>query len=219
MNTILFYFLLFIIYSFLGWMVEVLFVLIMQNKLSNRGFLIGPYCPIYGTAALLMHIFLIEVKDNFILLFILTAIGVTVIEYLTSLFMEKVYKARWWDYSDKKFNFQGRICLSHTMLFGVLGIVFIYFINPKVVELINDVPIIMINIISLILLISFIFDLIASFNIMHKIQIKAEAMKTDYTDEINELVRDILKNHSAFTKRLISAFPNIKLKEIIKIKK
>lgn len=221
MNTFLFYFLLFITYSFLGWMVESFFVLLMQKKISNRGFLIGPYCPIYGTAALLMHLFATNIKHDVIFLFIMTAIGVTILEYLTSLFMEQIYKARWWDYSDKKFNFQGRVCLSHTLLFGLLGIVFIYHINPFLIDTFNSINVPTINAISITILILFIFDNIISFNVMSKIKIKTDDLMKDYTDEINDKVKEFLLQHSFFTKRIAKAFPNLKLpsiKNIIKRK-
>ena len=211
MNILLYYFLLFMIFSIVGWIVEVLFVFIIERKWSNRGFLIGYYLPIYGSAALFMNIFLIDLKNQFLLLFLISAIAVTLIEYFTSLIMEKIYKARWWDYSTKFLNFQGRICIEHTLLFGILGIIFIYFINDGLIHLVSKINTSTINTISSILLVIFITDLIISLNVMNKIKVTATNLKKDYTDEINEKVKDFLLNHSFFTKRIIKSFPNIKI--------
>ena len=98
------YFLLFIIYSVVGWIIEIIDVAILNKKIVNRGFLIGPYCPVYGVGALLMLIFLNKyVYDPFIL-FCMSFLICGILEYLTSYIMEKLFKARWWDYSSNKFN-------------------------------------------------------------------------------------------------------------------
>ena len=101
---------LFITYSIIGWVIEEIDILILQKKVVNRGFLIGPYCPIYGFGSLFIILFLNKYLDDPIVLFFMTMISCGILEYLTSFIMEKIFKTRWWDYSDEKFNINGRIC-------------------------------------------------------------------------------------------------------------
>ena len=93
------YVLLFFIYAFLGWIMEVIGKLIQQKKFINRGFLIGPYCPIYGHGAILITILLSRYKANPFILFFMAILICSILEYATSYFMEKIFHARWWDYS------------------------------------------------------------------------------------------------------------------------
>jgi uncharacterized membrane protein len=122
----------FVIYSFAGWVMESIFRSFCEKKWINTGFLNGPFCPIYGIGAIIMYVFLEGFKDNFILLFVMSFFVLTIWEYLVGCFLEKVFQTKYWDYSDHKFNFQGRICLSNSLYWGILGIVFICFIHPFV---------------------------------------------------------------------------------------
>ena len=140
MVIFLYYFLLFIIYSFLGWCIESLYCMIRQRKVVSRGFLIGPYCPIYGWAALIMILLLQRYLNDPIVLFVMGAVIASIIEYITSLFMEKIFHARWWDYSHIKFNVNGRICLTNSVLFGLLCIVLLYIVNPYIIRMLNYIP-------------------------------------------------------------------------------
>lgn len=124
------YFLLFIIYAVIGWCMEVVCKLIQYKKFVDRGFLIGPYCPIYGVGALLITFFLNKYVQDPVVLFVMAVVVCGILEYLTSYFMEKIYHARWWDYSSKKFNINGRICLSNLIAFGILGMFIMYISNP-----------------------------------------------------------------------------------------
>ena len=125
-NTIKIYFLLFLTYSFLGWCMEVCCSIFERKKFVNRGFLLGPYCPIYGCGAILITLLLKGFTNNPIILFIMAILLCGILEYLTSFFMEKIFHLRWWDYSKKKFNINGRVCLDTIIPFGVLGMVIIY---------------------------------------------------------------------------------------------
>ena len=124
MHNFQIYFLLFLTYSCLGWIMEVIVTYPDTKKFVNRGFLIGPYCPIYGYCSIAMILLLNNVKSN-ILLFLLCIIVCSIGEYATSYIMEKMFHARWWDYSKHKFNLNGRICLSNCLAFGVLGFLLI----------------------------------------------------------------------------------------------
>lgn len=105
------YFLYFIIYSFLGWFMEVCVSLWNKHKFINRGFLIGPYCPIYGWGCLAIILVVGKDTSDILGVFLKAILICSLLEYFTSYFMEKIYNVRWWDYSNKKFNINGRICL------------------------------------------------------------------------------------------------------------
>ena len=100
----------------MGWCIEVIDTLITTKKFVNRGFLIGPYCPIYGVGAIIMIVSLNRFIDVPIMLFVMSMVIFALLEYYTSYFMEKLFRARWWDYSTKKFNINGRICLETMMI-------------------------------------------------------------------------------------------------------
>ena len=114
------YFLLFLTYSVAGWCMEVVGKLIEKKKFINRGFLIGPYCPIYGTGAILITFLLKKYVPDPFALFVMAILVCGTLEYLTSYVMEKIYHARWWDYSQRKFNINGRVCLNTIIPFGLL---------------------------------------------------------------------------------------------------
>ena len=124
------YFLLFLIYSCMGWIMEVINSIIMQKKFVNRGFLIGPYCPIYGCGAILITLLLNKYLDNPATLFIMAVLLCGTLEYLISYIMEKIFHLRWWDYSKDKFNINGRVCLRTVIPFGILGMMIMYITNP-----------------------------------------------------------------------------------------
>ncbi len=213
MQIFLTYFLLFIIYSFLGWLTESIFCAFIDKKFINRGFLIGPYCPIYGVGAIIMTLYLTQYKDNAITIFLLASILCSILEYITSYIMEKIFKTRWWDYSNHKFNLNGRICLSNTLSFGLLSLVVIYITNPILFNLINIIPKLPMLIISIIIFLIFITDISLSFNIIYKIKKTADSIKTirkDNTEEISKKVRKIL-NTKIFQRRIINAFPKFKI--------
>ncbi len=110
-------FLLFSIYSFLGWLMEVVNTLRVEKKFVNRGFLVGPFCPIYGFGVLLMTIMLEKYQNDIVATFIFSILICGILEYFTSFFLEKIFHARWWDYSNRKFNINGRICLENLFIF------------------------------------------------------------------------------------------------------
>ena len=124
-------FLWFVIYSILGWVYEPILCSVKQKRFINRGFLNGPYCPIYGCGAVL-DILLLGKITNPVLLFLAAALLTGVLEYFTSLTMEKLFHARWWDYSDKKFNINGRVYLTGVIAFGIFSLVLILFLHPAV---------------------------------------------------------------------------------------
>jgi len=196
------------IFSFLGWCVEVLFVLFNEKKLINRGFLIGPICPIYGAGCVLLYYLLKGYADDPIMLFLAAVAVCSILEYITSYVMELIFKMRWWDYSDKKFNINGRICLEISIPFGILGLLVVYILYPFVLNTITNLPNLTIYITSGIVLLIFLFDIIFSFNIIMKFPKTATRAPKDMTEEITNFVKNTLFNKSTYTRRLIKSFPD-----------
>lgn len=222
MEKFLSYFCIFFTYSVLGWIIESTLVSTQEKKIINRGFLIGPYCPIYGIGALGMILYLEQYKDNIITVFFLAVTLCSILEYVTSYLMEKLFKTRWWDYSNEKFNLNGRICGKNACLFGLGGLFLIYIAHPtlkKILTLFNPKILLIIIIICLII---FTIDTIISFNIVNKFKktVTNIDLKKDSTQEFTKLVKEtIIKNNKILQKRLLSAFPNIDLKRLANLRK
>ena len=209
-QTIETYFLLFISYAFLGWCMEVGCKYVQFGKFINRGFLIGPYCPIYGWGAIAITILLKRYTYDPLVLFIMSTLVCSIIEYFTSYFMEKKYHARWWDYSSKKFNINGRICLETLIPFGILGLLIMYVTNPMLFKIYQSISEIVVHIISITLFIIFIVDNIISSNIISSVNVEGSKLVKDNTEEITEKVKQILREKSWLHRRLINAYPNLK---------
>lgn len=209
---ICYYFILFLIYSMLGWLIEVIRTYTSQHKFVNRGFLIGPYCPIYGIGVLLIINFLQEYMDNFIVLFLLAMLLCMTLEYFTSYIMEVLFNARWWDYSNRKFNINGRICLETAIPFGLCGLVIMYLVNPLLVSILDMIPRTILIILGICLMVIFLVDFVLSFIVILKFKnIKLDKYKDD-TEEMNKLIKEYLIKNSRWTKRLVNSFPNFKIK-------
>ena len=158
--------LLFYCYSFIGWLIEIVVTLLKMRKFVNRGFLIGPMCPIYGFGGVLITLLLNNYAKDPLVLFIMAIVLCATLEYITSYIMEKVFKNRWWDYSDQKFNINGRICLECAIPFGIAGIIMFYGINPFLINLFSMFNMITLRIICYTLLGITLIDIILSFNII-----------------------------------------------------
>ena len=123
--------LMFFFFSFTGWIWEVLIHIIEDGAIINRGLLFGPWLPIYGFGGVLILTLLRRWRYSPLKTFGLIVLLCGVIEYATSVALERLFHARWWDYSDLTFNLNGRVCLEGLMIFGIGGLVFIYFVAPK----------------------------------------------------------------------------------------
>jgi len=131
------YFVFFIFFSFLGWLWETVYCTIKGKHFSNRGFLFGPICPIYGCiviAGMMIfgHINAATGEMPLWGIFLICAVGSALGEYLTSYYLEKRFHARWWDYSNMPLNLHGRICLPATLCFGFAGTVLVHFVLPVI---------------------------------------------------------------------------------------
>lgn len=166
--SVLDYIFYFFFFSFIGWFFESCYCSLRPKKWINRGFMRGPICPIYGTGGLVMLIALVPLRDltenlyiNELAIFVAGAILCDVVEFMTSYIMEKLFNARWWDYSNKKFNIQGRICLTHTLYWGTCSCLFVFILEPVMnLYLVGQVSESSRNILTYIFLTVFAFDLL-----------------------------------------------------------
>ena len=221
------YFLYFILYSIVGWCIEMIYCRICQGKWVDRGFLFGPYCPIYGFGAIILILSLQPFSANPILLFILSLILTTTLEYVTSYVMEKLFNAKWWDYSHLPFNINGRVCLLNSLEFAILSLFLIYLIHRKVIDLINMIPSQYITLIATSFVIILAIDITATVsalvNLKEKLlylqtigeQIKEKAnnkmQNSALIKQLEELKLDIINKKDILQNRLINAFPNIEM--------
>ena len=203
------YCILFFIYSFLGWIMEVSLTLITDKKFVNRGFLLGPCCPIYGCGCILLNLLLHNYTNNVLVLFILTMFTCSLLEYFTSYFMEKIFKLRWWDYSQMRFNINGRICLETMTPFSILGVLAIKYATPFFLNEINNFSTNTNLIISIILISIFIIDIIMSLIIVFKLKFVTKNTKKDSTYDIKTAIKKFIKNDIYVYERIIKAFPNL----------
>lgn len=211
-------FIIFLIYSFCGWFMEVTFKLIQNRKLVNRGFLVGPLCPIYGFCGVSIYLLFSNIEYNIFTVFLISIITCAVFEYFVSWLLEYLFHARWWDYSHKRFNINGRICLRNLIFFGILGILGVYIFNPKLIELIDSIPRDYIKVISFIAFILLVLDTIISVKLVNSLKSFFYSVKKDATEEITKKIRSILIDKSIYFKRVIVAYPNFRFSSIIKIK-
>ncbi|MDO5135098.1 MAG: putative ABC transporter permease [Eubacteriales bacterium] len=131
----------FFIYSFLGWLWETCYVSAKQGELVNRGFINGPFCTIYGFGALGVYLILKPVEGNTLWLFLGGIVVATTLEYITAVLMESIFHTSWWDYSDKKWNFQGRICLGASLGWGLFTLILFRILHPMVENIVAFYPI------------------------------------------------------------------------------
>jgi len=196
----------------------IIYCFIVDKKFVDRGFLIGPVCPIYGCGCLLILVFLNKYKEDPLTLFCMSMIICSLLEYLTSYVMEKIFKTRWWDYSHKKFNLNGRVCLDNIVAFGVLGLLIVCFVNPFMVDILNMIDPILIKVVISILFVIFLIDLFVSTKIIYHVKGVGTTVLKDQTEEISAKVREVLLSKGIFVRRIANAFPDLKVKDR-KIKK
>ena len=192
--SILDYIFYFFFYSFIGWFFESCYCSLRPKKWVNRGFMRGPICPIYGTGALVILIALVPLRSltdnlyiNEAVIFVAGMILCDAVEFMTSLIMEKLFNARWWDYSDKKFNIQGRICLTHTLYWGTCSCLFIFVLHPIIdIYLVSQVSETSRSILTYIFLTVFAFDLLDT--VINALGIRKFGIKLKaITDELHML--------------------------------
>lgn len=213
MYKICYWFFFFMIYSFIGYLTEITSCSINNKKLIvNRGFCLGPYLPIYGFSSVIMNIFLAKYSKDIITLFVMSAFVCTLMEYMTSLILEKIFHARWWDYTEKKFNLSGRVCLENSCLFGLGGVFIVSILHPFLDGLVSMIPHNVLIILSIVLFVIFMFDVIITVTTMCQVKIATTKFTAkDATEEISRKVRNEIIKNKGLMLHMLNAFPKIKL--------
>lgn len=204
-------FLMFVIYSFIGYLIEVTCVSFNQKKLVfSRGYMIGPYLPIFGVGAMVVTFFLSKYKGDVFTLAVMTMVCCCILEYYTSLILEKIFKLRWWDYSDKKFNLNGRICLETGVMFGIGGVFIVRVLNPLMKSFLGLFSKKVIIILGIILFFVMLIDFgVSTFAIIRLKIDTSKFINQDATRTIKEEVRDSLRKYRYLHSRLLNAFPEM----------
>lgn len=175
----------FYFYCFGGWCFESAYVSVTTRKLTNRGFMRGPFLPLYGSGGLMMLVVSMPFQDNIALVYVAGCIGATLLEYVTGVVMEALFKVRYWDYTGQKFNFKGYICLSSSLFWGVLTILMTEIIHVSVERLMYAIPDRVLSVVTILLTMAIVADFALSFKAA--IDIRDLLAKMDSTKE--ELVR------------------------------
>lgn len=188
--NILTFFLIFYIYCFLGWCFESTYVSIKTGKWVNRGFMKGPFLPIYGCGAVIILFSTIPVMNNPLFVYLLSFIGATVLEFVTGVVMEKLFKVKYWDYSGNFMNYKGYICIKSSITWGFMGMLVTYIINEPVAKFIDSLNIwisaFIVAVITVIFAIDFIKSFRAAYNMREIIISSAKLM-----NELNEIKMQI----------------------------
>ena len=153
----------FYFYCFFGWVFESTYVSVKSRKFVNRGFMRGPFLPIYGSGAIMMLVVSMPFQDNLILTYLAGCVGATVLEFVTGTVMEALFKVRYWDYSNQKFNYKGHICLGSTLAWGFLTIFMTEFLHRGVEKLVFSIPDLIITILTIALTLVILVDFTLSF--------------------------------------------------------
>lgn len=224
----------FFIYSFLGWCLEVCYAALNTGKFVNRGFLNGPYCPIYGVGVVIILLFVFPLRKNMLVLYAASVILTSILELATGFALEKIFHYRWWNYSDVPFNIGGYVCLKFSLMWGIACIIVVDVIQPLVDDFIKCIPHFLGKILLGIMIVMMTVDLVASVRTVLKLNSRLDKidkiavdihdfsnsigskLTTDFlaTDkkiqELNKEKEDLMKKLDWDQKRMLKAFPSMK---------
>lgn len=216
-----FYIDLFILYSFIGHLIEVCSCSLLEKRfVFSRGYFIGPYLPIFGVGGMMFVFLFQKYKNDLFALFVIGFVSTCILEYVTSFLLEKIFKLRWWDYSYKRFHLNGRISLGTGIGFGILGIIIVRFVHPTLFQVLLALPAKVIIISGCILSFIFTVDFIFSTYTISRLKIDVSKCNSkDSTNYVKKEVAESLKKYWIFYSRLFKSFPNmLNNKGIIKIR-
>ncbi len=212
MEDILHLVLLFFLYSFLGWCMEVVLKYIQFHRFINRGFYAGPICPIYGSGAILitLAVRLVSAYESGIgITFALSFALCGFLEYFTSYFMEKRFHTRWWDYSRKPMNLHGRIWIGNLILFGLGGVLIIHVLNPVFLPFLSGFSLKTKAIVTGTILAVFAADFVLTHFIMKLVKTGVENSRADSTEELRKEIHVLLSDRNVFYRRFENAYPDV----------
>ena len=183
----------FIIYAVIGWCTEVSYAALDTGKFVNRGFLNGPYCPVYGCGVVIVVAALTPLKDNFFILFFGSFLLTSVLEYLTGFILEKVFHNKWWDYSDKPFNLHGYICLKFSIYWGLACTFIMEVVHPAIYKCITAVPFILGVVILVIVMTAFTVDVCVTVATILKLNKRLKLME-EMAQKMHQLSDELGEN-------------------------
>lgn len=177
----------FFIYSFLGWVWESCYVSIKSHRWVNRGFLRMPMLPLYGSGATIMLLLTLPFPGNYVLQYCLGVIGPTILEYFTGWAMEKLFKMRYWDYSNQRFNIKGYICLTSSIAWGFFTLLMTYVLHPPIEHFVlNKIPPVVDYVVIAVVGVLFVLDTIESAKVAVDVGKALEKM-TDIRAQIDDI--------------------------------
>ena len=207
--------LLFFIYSFVGWCIEVTLKFFQYHRFINRGFLTGPCLPIYGsgcaliTAAIDGLVMISKYESSYGSVFAVSFVLCGVLEYLVSYCLEKRFHARWWDYSQKPMNLNGRVWIGNLILFGLGGVLVVKLANPLLFRLFADISFKARYITAIALSVVFVTDYLISHFVLKLVKDSVEKSEADNTEAIGKEVKKMLADKNLFAKRFADAYPDV----------
>lgn len=183
----------FIVYAFIGWCAEVAYAALDTGKFVNRGFLNGPYCPIYGCGVVIVVGALTPLKGNLLILFLGSFLLTSLLEFVTGFILEKAFHNKWWDYSDKPFNIKGYVCLKFSIYWGFACVFIMDILHPIIYKGITCIPYILGMILLIIFLGVFIVDLFITVSTILKLN-KRLRMMDEIAAQIHKISDEIGEN-------------------------
>lgn len=203
---------LFFAYSVAGWCMEVVLKYRQFHRFINRGFLIGPYCPIYGSGAVVVTVVIggtVGVKANYAETFLASFVICGVLEYCVSWYMEKMFHARWWDYSRKPMNIHGRVWIGNLLLFGLGGVVIVKCIDPPFFRMLDKWPPVVLHAAAIVIVLVMLSDYVASHILFNMVRKEIDGVDADNSEEVSTRVRALLRDKSGLLHRIGDAYPNL----------
>ena len=209
----------FIIYAFIGWCTEVSYAALDTGKFVNRGFLNGPYCPIYGCGVVIVVAILTPLKENLLILFAGSFLLTSVLEYITGYILEKVFHNKWWDYSDRPFNIKGYVCLKFSIYWGLACTFIMDIIHPIIYAAIRFIPFVLGVVLLSIIMCVFAADCIITvttilkFNkrlkVMDEMAASIHRLSDEIGENIYENVTDVIEKSEKFQKTHVELMDKI----------
>ena len=200
------------IYAFFGWCIEVTLKYRQYHRFINRGFLTGPWLPIYGFGATLITVVvgaLSRVESSYGTTFALSLLLCGTVEYFASFIMEKLFHARWWDYSGKPMNLHGRVWIGNLVLFGLAGVLIVKLLNPAIYRLLGSIRLVVRQAMAAFLTALIAADFVITWFVLKLVKVGVERSEADNTEEISKEVRLLLSDRSYFYRRFAEAYPEV----------
>ena len=204
--------LLFFVYAIAGWCMEVCLKYRQYHRFINRGFLTGPWLPIYGFGAVLITLavnLIAGVEHSIGTTFLISFMLCGAVEYVSSWIMEKRFHARWWDYSQKPMNLNGRVWIGNLMLFGLAGVLVDNIANPLLLRFFEGISLRTRTVVACVLLVVIVADYVVTHFVLKLVKTGVESSEADNTEEISKEVRLLRSDRNYFYKRFADAYPDV----------